>query len=464
MKDFLNKIISLVLVVIFIASSGSCYVDNSKKVYADETDLSKTVVSIQYISNNKWKIIENTHGSYIHSVYNRDWYFNYNIRSLLEVGDVLVVNYNDDTKKEYSFDGERTFRSAGGEQIDYYDVKFDSTQDKEHWVVNGLYEVTIQYEGAKTSRYLTIVADSVTDIEFELANPIVIEENTGGEIQNDFYYYFFDYSFIKREGNKYVFHFLSGKEKEYIYDSSKEGFFDESGSRLNGMLYYHDAVPNQNEEHWVAGETYKFEFIAHEHIFELPVTISAAKQGEVESTTEADIPKETTAIETTTEADISKETTAIETTTEADIQKETTAIETTTEADIQKETTAVKTTTEATTANEIVIESVQKPTLKSATKKKNKAKITLALGKKINGIKGYEIRFYKSKNAAKKNKNALAKITVASRMKNIKVSVKKIRKRKNMFVRVRGYKTVNGIRIYSNWSNIKKVETKTALY
>jgi hypothetical protein len=460
MKDFLNKIISLVLVVIFIASSGSCYVDNSKKVYADETDLSKTVVSIQYISNNKWEIIENTHGSYIHSVYNRDWYFNYNIRSLLEVGDVLVVNYNDDTKKEYSFDGERTFRSAGGEQIDYYDVKFDSTQDKEHWVVNGLYEVTIQYEGAKTSRYLTIVEDSVTDIEFELANPIVIEENTGGEIQNDFYYYFFDYSFIKSEGNKFVFHFISGKENEYIYDSSKEGFFDESGNRLNGMLIYHDAIPNQYEEHWVAGGTYKFEFVAHDCIFEIPVTISVATQGEVENTTEADISKETTAIETTTEADIPKETTAIETTSEADISKETTAIETTTEADIQKETTVVKTTTEATTANEKVIESVQKPTLKSATKKKNKAKITLALGKKINGIKGYEIRFYKSKNAAKKNKNALAKITVVGGMKNIKVSVKKIRKRKNMFVRVRGYKTVNGIRIYSKWSNIKKLEVK----
>ena len=44
--------------------------------------------------------------------------------------------------------------------------------------------------------------------------------------------------------------------------------------------------------------------------------------------------------------------------------------------------------------------------------------------------------------------------------KTSKVTIKKLNSKKNYYIRIRTYKTVNGKRYYSGWSKIRKVKVK----
>ncbi len=44
--------------------------------------------------------------------------------------------------------------------------------------------------------------------------------------------------------------------------------------------------------------------------------------------------------------------------------------------------------------------------------------------------------------------------------KSTKLTIKKLKSKKNYYVRVRAYKVVNGQNIYGSWSSVKKVKVK----
>lgn len=96
---------------------------------------------------------------------------------------------------------------------------------------------------------------------------------------------------------------------------------------------------------------------------------------------------------------------------------------------------------------------VGKTKVKGASKKKisKKAKITL---KKVKGVKGYQIRVYKSK----KTKKILVKKTVKKAKFTFKS--KKIKNRNVLYIKARAYKVVNGKKYYSKWSKKKKIKMK----
>lgn len=89
------------------------------------------------------------------------------------------------------------------------------------------------------------------------------------------------------------------------------------------------------------------------------------------------------------------------------------------------------------------------PTIKKLAKGKNQL---TAYWAKYSGATGYEIECATDKNF-KKNKT---KLTVSKSKTN--AVVKKLKAKKTYYVRVRAYKTVNGVKVYTGYSSVKKIK------
>ena len=93
-----------------------------------------------------------------------------------------------------------------------------------------------------------------------------------------------------------------------------------------------------------------------------------------------------------------------------------------------------------------------KTKLKSA--KKQSAKSVRLTWKKVKGCTGYEVYMSKKKNSGYK------KIATLKKAKKVTYTKKKLKKKKTYYFKVRTYKTVNGKKYYSTFSNVKKVKMK----
>ena len=74
---------------------------------------------------------------------------------------------------------------------------------------------------------------------------------------------------------------------------------------------------------------------------------------------------------------------------------------------------------------------------------------------KVSDISGYEVQYSTSKKFTKKTTK-----TVKVKKSSKKTTVKKLKKGKKYYVRIRTYKTVDGKKIYSDWSKVKSVKVK----
>lgn len=188
-------------------------------------------------------------------------------------------------------------------------------------------------------------------------------------------------------------------------------------------------------------------------------TLTASKQAVEETTTgTGEIPtseETTTAAQEETTTDIQNETTTV-----AQDESTTVPVETTT-APVEKTTTTVAPTTKSADQKKIeAFKKAGKAKIKKATKKKSAKKVKVSLKKILKVSDGYQVRFYKTKKNAKKNKKAVAKITVKKNKKNFTVKNKKLAKKKTLYIRVRGYIKVNGKTYVGKWSSVKKVKIK----
>lgn len=104
---------------------------------------------------------------------------------------------------------------------------------------------------------------------------------------------------------------------------------------------------------------------------------------------------------------------------------------------------------------------LSKVKIKSATKKIKGKKVTIKLSKKLQKeAVGIVIRVYDSKSDANKiNKNYLAKKFTINNRKIYTITSKKLKDKKNIYVRVRAYRIVDGVKKYGKWSTVKKVKT-----
>lgn len=96
-----------------------------------------------------------------------------------------------------------------------------------------------------------------------------------------------------------------------------------------------------------------------------------------------------------------------------------------------------------------------KPATVKVTGTKAKTKALAVYWNKLTGVDGYQIQVATDKNF-KKNKKT---VTVAKQNAS-KKTVKKLKKNKKYYVRVRSYKIVNGKKVYGKWSKVKSVKTK----
>lgn len=96
--------------------------------------------------------------------------------------------------------------------------------------------------------------------------------------------------------------------------------------------------------------------------------------------------------------------------------------------------------------------SIAKPKLNSA-KSTSKKKIK-ASWSKVGGASGYQVMWSTYKNFSKNYK------TKSVKAKSLSKTVTAAQSKKTYYVRVRAYKTISGKKVYSQWSNTKKVKTK----
>ena len=80
--------------------------------------------------------------------------------------------------------------------------------------------------------------------------------------------------------------------------------------------------------------------------------------------------------------------------------------------------------------------------------KKFKVKV---IWKKLTNISGYQIQYAPNKKFKKAKRKTV---------KSTSVTIKKLKKKKTYFVRVRAYKLVDGKKVYGKWSAVKKVKVK----
>lgn len=74
--------------------------------------------------------------------------------------------------------------------------------------------------------------------------------------------------------------------------------------------------------------------------------------------------------------------------------------------------------------------------------------------KKVAGVSAYQVQIATNKKFSKNKK------TFRVSKKSTKVKIKKLKAKKVYYVRVRSYKKVNGKKVYSKWSTVRKVKTK----
>lgn len=94
----------------------------------------------------------------------------------------------------------------------------------------------------------------------------------------------------------------------------------------------------------------------------------------------------------------------------------------------------------------------KKPSLSSV--KSTKKKTLTASWKKTGGNSGWQVQY----STNKKFRSGVR--TVNLKAGKTKTTIKKLKSRKTYYIRIRGYKNVGGKRMYSGWSNVKKVKIK----
>ena len=97
--------------------------------------------------------------------------------------------------------------------------------------------------------------------------------------------------------------------------------------------------------------------------------------------------------------------------------------------------------------------------IKKAIKKKSAKKIKVTI-KKLSGVRGYQVRIYKTKKNAKKNKKFIVTKYIGKNKAKLVIKSKKLKGKKKLFARVRAKKFDCNQYVFGAWSNPKKVKIK----
>lgn len=94
---------------------------------------------------------------------------------------------------------------------------------------------------------------------------------------------------------------------------------------------------------------------------------------------------------------------------------------------------------------------LSKKSLSWKSVKNMKSGKVLVKWKKLDKATGYEVQYALNKSLKKAKKK---------RVKSTSITLKKLKKKKTYFIRVRAYENVNGKNVYGKWSSVKRVRIK----
>ncbi len=125
------------------------------------------------------------------------------------------------------------------------------------------------------------------------------------------------------------------------------------------------------------------------------------------------------------------------------------------------ETTTIK--NETTTAKDDSADKPQKiskvAVKKITWKKKTAKKITVSVYR-VSGARGYQVKIFATKKNAKKDRKAIVKKLTKKNSGNIVIKSKKIKNKKNLFIRVRAYQMINNRKVFGALSGVRKAVKK----
>ena len=183
-------------------------------------------------------------------------FFVYNVPFQYFSGNTITLTYADGTSDVYTCDGVEYFNEQGEVlRFDYY-----SDQSYENrWTIGSDNYFTLNVMGTETQIPVTIVEDPYESIEFVLAQPIEIIENTNGywysdEIWNEeteeyesVEYYNYYMPSIYNNGNQIVVNYKDGTIDTYVCNGDR--FLNGSGELISPECFGYQSYDNQ----WTLG-------------------------------------------------------------------------------------------------------------------------------------------------------------------------------------------------------------------
>ena len=368
--------------------------------------------------------------------------------ALFEQGDTLVVTYDDESTKTYTYVKTEYggYFNNGGDIIEIMYSDISDNQKNQEWTV-GINYVTVDYCGAKAQVPVQIERNSVRSVELKQANQIHVEQNTNGEKKQDYNgneYYYYNIPLL-RDNDELIVELDGGEKVTYKYDSGSKNFVAEGREPISSSDY---SVLDYQDwgEFWMPEKENIFYVFYHGVYTTGKVYIDKAEgepTSEVSTTTQA----------TTTTPESATTTQAQTTTSEqaSTTPEQTTTTQATTTTSESATTTQAQTTARKSAVKPTVPMNNKKTTIAKMSAKKKSLKVTW---KKVKGVHGYQLQA-----SLKKNFKKTKTVSISNANKSSAI-IKKLKKKKKYFVRIRTFIRYNGVFIYSNWSPIKKKKTK----
>ena len=210
-----------------------------------------TVQSIEYKPvNDGYKFIENING-----YYDKDEGFFY-YDDFHQIGNTLIVHSEEGTKtyKFYYENGEYEetgyYTEDGKDFISLNDINIIEDQNNNHWEKGKEYSVTVEYLGKSVDVPVKIISNDVESIEYEVASPYEIKENTEGyweDIDGDGKQDEYIYEYELKDGDKLKVTKTDKTIETYEYKTDKDinkcGLYKGNDFAIHiydGNVFYYD--------------------------------------------------------------------------------------------------------------------------------------------------------------------------------------------------------------------------------
>lgn len=171
-------------------------------------------------------------------------------------GDKLIIIGSGESEKTYDYQDNGVYTCEGEADIPAFEVNFRNDQHENPWGL-GEHEYSVEYMGSEYVLTATVIANTVTGIEYIKAEPYEAFENTDGYYDDQIGYFHYWYNWCVDDDKLVVFDSVTGRTV-YVYKSvdvgdHEESFFvAEDGRTIDPEKVTFD--DDQRQTHWTVGD------------------------------------------------------------------------------------------------------------------------------------------------------------------------------------------------------------------